>query len=131
MAHGRFFLVGEAGHVIPPIGAQGYNLGIRDVQELEYLVGTHLNNLETIFTKYNSKRQIDIISRTVSVDLFNRSLMSEFLPAQAFRSATIMAINEIGPIRKLMMREGLSPGMGIRAIEDDLQNIGRFFQVSQ
>ena len=30
----RVALVGEAAHIFPPIGAQGMNLGIRDVQEL-------------------------------------------------------------------------------------------------
>ncbi len=29
----RFMLVGEAAHVFPPIGAQGLNLGLRDVEE--------------------------------------------------------------------------------------------------
>ena len=33
-AQNRVALVGEAAHVFPPIGAQGLNLGIRDVQEL-------------------------------------------------------------------------------------------------
>ncbi len=29
-ARGRIALVGEAAHVVPPIGAQGLNLGLRD-----------------------------------------------------------------------------------------------------
>ncbi|MCP4071038.1 MAG: UbiH/UbiF family hydroxylase [Hyphomicrobiales bacterium] len=131
MAQERFLLVGEAGHVFPPIGAQGYNLGIRDIQELQLLISSHLSNLADIAKKYDSNRKRDVISRTVSVDLFNRSLLSVFLPVQAFRSATILAISEIAPIRKLMMREGVSPGLGIRALGDGLRDFGRIFQNDQ
>jgi len=34
----RLALIGEAGHVIPPIGAQGFNLGIRDVETIVQLL---------------------------------------------------------------------------------------------
>ena len=34
MARHRVALVGEAAHVMPPIGAQGLNLGFRDVADL-------------------------------------------------------------------------------------------------
>jgi 2-octaprenyl-6-methoxyphenol hydroxylase len=130
MADGRFLLIGEAGHVFPPIGAQGYNLGVRDVETLTQCIGENLYNLDKIAGIYDSKRQNDIISRTVSVDLFNRSLLSDFLPAQALRSASIMAIGQIDPIRKLMMREGVSPGLGIRALGESFKNTGNYFQTN-
>ena len=34
-AQNRVALVGEAAHVFPPIGAQGLNLGIRDIDDLD------------------------------------------------------------------------------------------------
>src|SRR5690606_26781055 len=37
----RVALVGEAAHVFPPIGAQGLNLGIRDVAQLVEIVRKH------------------------------------------------------------------------------------------
>ncbi len=33
-ARNRVFLAGESAHVFPPIGAQGLNLGVRDVETL-------------------------------------------------------------------------------------------------
>ncbi len=124
MASGRLFLVGEAGHVFPPIGAQGYNLGIRDTEELATLVAgaisDHGNNFDGLADAYNTRRRRDVISRTLSVDLFNRSLLSGFLPVQAMRSGAIFALGELAPLRRLMMREGVSPGLGFRAIGDSL-----------
>ena len=116
MASGRFVLVGEAGHVFPPIGAQGYNLGIRDVEEMAFLVEKYYNYPSKLVRIYNSNRQKDVASRTYGVDLFNRSLLSDFLPVQALRGSAIMAMGEIGPLRRLMMREGVSPGSGLRDI---------------
>ena len=127
MGDGRFLLIGEAGHVFPPIGAQGYNLGVRDVETLTQCIRDNQNNLDKIASIYDSKRRKDVISRTVSVDLFNRSLLSEFIPTQALRSASIMAISQVDPIRKLMMREGISPGLGIRSIGESFKSMGKSF----
>ena len=40
-AANRIMLVGEAGHVFAPIGAQGLNLGIRDVECVVDIVASH------------------------------------------------------------------------------------------
>ena len=34
MQHGRLFLAGDAAHIVPPTGAKGLNLAIRDVRLL-------------------------------------------------------------------------------------------------
>ncbi len=34
MQHGRLFLAGDAAHIVPPTGAKGLNLALRDVQVL-------------------------------------------------------------------------------------------------
>ncbi len=130
MGVGRFLLIGEAGHVFPPIGAQGYNLGVRDVETLTRCIAGNLKNKDEIAGIYDSKRRNDVIGRTVSVDLFNRSLLSEFIPTQALRSASIMAISQIDPIRKLMMREGISPGLGIRSLGESLKSVGNIFHTN-
>ena len=34
MQHGRLFLAGDAAHIVPPTGAKGLNLALRDVHVL-------------------------------------------------------------------------------------------------
>lgn len=108
MASGRAFLVGESGHSFPPIGAQGLNLGIRDVQELEkQLKRKSLPELERAAQSYSTARRLDVTTRTMGVDLLNRSLLTDFLPVQSLRGLGLFATKSIAPIRKVMMREGL------------------------
>jgi 2-octaprenyl-6-methoxyphenol hydroxylase len=114
----RIALVGEAAHVIPPIGAQGLNLGFRDVAALADCAGAALGrdgdpgSGETI-RAYNRARRVDIASRTLAVDLLNRSLISGFLPIQAARGIGLHLLSGVGPLRRLFMREGLAPQTGL------------------
>jgi len=117
LAAHRTVLVAEAGHRFPPIGAQGLNLGFRDIAGLvEILVaarrkGDDLGGAATL-SAYERSRKADIESRTLAVDLLNRSLLSEFLPASAARGLGLYAATRVGPLRRFMMREGLTPSLG-------------------
>jgi 2-octaprenyl-6-methoxyphenol hydroxylase len=110
----RIALVGEAAHVFPPIGAQGLNLGLRDVAALADLLAKTMHTGEdpgaaAQLEAYHGARQGDIWTRTATVDAFNRTLLSDLLPAQMARSAGLWAARTIAPLRKLMMREGMVP----------------------
>lgn len=104
-------LVGEAAHVFPPIGAQGFNLGIRDVEAVVRRYGETLRPGDAA-QAYNRDRLADIASRTAAVDMLNRSLLSTFLPVQIVRSLGLVALGSIAPLRRLFMREGVKPGGG-------------------
>jgi 2-octaprenyl-6-methoxyphenol hydroxylase len=110
----RVILIGEAGHVIPPIGAQGLNLGLRDAATIAELAaeahhcGNDIGSSE-VTERYNRMRRVDVVSRTLMVDLLNRSLLSDFLPWQAARSAGLFLTNRLGPLRRAVMREGVMP----------------------
>ncbi|WP_420409378.1 UbiH/UbiF family hydroxylase [Hoeflea sp.] len=109
---GRTMLVGEAGHAFPPIGAQGLNLGLRDIiQAVDALKDAGgLENAPRAVSRYNRKRRLDITSRTAGVDLLNRALLSDFLPMQALRAGGLAALSALPPLRLLAMREGMTPG---------------------
>jgi 2-octaprenyl-6-methoxyphenol hydroxylase len=113
-AHNRVALVGEAAHVIPPIGAQGLNMGLRDAADLAVIVRETLASGEDpgapqILQRYDTARRADVMSRTLVIDWANRSLLSDFLPLQSLRAAGLHLIGAVGPIRRLAMREGLAP----------------------
>jgi 2-octaprenyl-6-methoxyphenol hydroxylase len=108
----RIALIGDAAHRLPPIGAQGLNLGLRDAATIAELVaqarGGDPGNAELLGT-YDRLRRIDVTSRTVAVDLLNRSLLSGFLPVQGARGFGFYLLNRVGPLRRAVMREGVAP----------------------
>jgi len=110
----RVALVGEAAHVIPPIGAQGLNLGLRDAATVGELVAAahrqgHDPGADELTARYVQMRRTDVTSRTLAVDLLNRSLLSEFLPLQGARGLGLTLLQHIGPLRRAAMREGVAP----------------------
>ena len=110
----RIALVGEAAHVIPPIGAQGLNLGLRDVATVcELVVEARRNGRDPganeLLARYDRMRRADVTGRTVAVDMLNRSLLSGFLPVQASRGLGLYLIDRIAPLRRALMREGVEP----------------------
>ena len=110
----RMVLVGEAAHTVPPIGAQGLNLGLRDAATIAELVVTaHRQGADIgdskVTGQYDRMRQADIISRTIAVDVLNRSLLSDFLPLQAARGLGLFLLGRAGPLRRAAMHEGVMP----------------------
>jgi 2-octaprenyl-6-methoxyphenol hydroxylase len=110
----RLALVGEAAHVFPPIGAQGLNLGFRDVAALRDVVMDTDGDPgeDVILRRYQSGRDLDVRLRTAAVDSLNRTLLTGLLPADFLRGAGLLAISNIGPLRRAIMREGVLPRVG-------------------
>ena len=110
----RVALVGEAAHVVPPIGAQGLNLGLRDVAILADCVADALKSGDDVggaeaLAAYSKARRADIATRAWSIDLLNRTLISGLLPVQLLRGAGLFALKSIKPLRRLAISEGLGP----------------------
>ncbi|MGH6663643.1 MAG: FAD-dependent monooxygenase, partial [Pseudolabrys sp.] len=114
LANRRIALVGEAAHVIPPIGAQGLNLGLRDAASICELVtataraGRDAGGAD-VLAAYDKMRRGDVGTRTLAIDLLNRSLLTDFLPVQGMRGLGLYMIDRIGPLRRELMREGVAP----------------------
>jgi 2-octaprenyl-6-methoxyphenol hydroxylase len=113
-ARNRIALIGEAGHVIPPIGAQGLNLGLRDAATIGELVvearreGADVGAPE-LLARYDQARRADVTSRAFAVDALNRSLLTDFLPVQGARGFGLYLLDRIAPLRRAVMREGVEP----------------------
>jgi 2-octaprenyl-6-methoxyphenol hydroxylase len=50
-----------------------------------------------------------VTSRTLAVDLLNRSLLSDFLPLAAARGLSLFLLDRVGPLRRAALREGVMP----------------------
>jgi 2-octaprenyl-6-methoxyphenol hydroxylase len=110
----RIALVGESAHVIPPIGAQGLNMGLRDAADIADIAGEAISLGEDpgapqVLDRYQSARRADVASRMIAIDIANRSLLSDFLPMQSLRAVGMHLLGSFGPLRRLAMREGLAP----------------------
>jgi 2-octaprenyl-6-methoxyphenol hydroxylase len=110
----RLALVGDAAHVLPPIGAQGLNLGLRDVEAIIACAvrarteGRDIGGEETL-RAYDGARRGDVMLRTGVVDGLNRSLLSHFAPVDFARGAGLATLAAVGPLRRLVMRAGIGP----------------------
>ena len=110
----RTMLVGEAAHAFPPIGAQGLNLGLRDVGVLAEIVSEAQASAQdcgsdAMTMRYHHARASDVALRIGGVDMLNRSLLAPFLPVDFLRGAGLMALASIVPLRRAVMRVGLAP----------------------
>jgi 2-octaprenyl-6-methoxyphenol hydroxylase len=113
-ARNRVALVGEAAHLVPPIGAQGLNLGLRDAAAIAELVVAARRDggdvgADDLLARYDAQRRVDVASRVLAVDLLNRSLLTDFLPVQGTRGLGLYLMDRIGPLRRAVMREGVTP----------------------
>jgi 2-octaprenyl-6-methoxyphenol hydroxylase len=114
LAARRTALLGEAAHILPPIGAQGLNLGFRDAGALADCVADALTErrdpgaAETL-EAYAQARRFDVMTRTLGVDLMSRSLLTTLAPLQAARGIALHGLNMLSPLRRAIMRIGLTP----------------------
>ena len=110
----RIALVGESAHVIPPIGAQGLNLGLRDAASIgELAAAAHRKGADIggadVLGAYDRMRRADVGSRTLAINLLNRTLLTDFLPVQGLRGLGLYLLDRVGPLRRAVMREGIAP----------------------
>ncbi|MGO9391843.1 FAD-dependent monooxygenase [Rhodoblastus sp.] len=109
----RMALIGESAHLFPPIGAQGLNLSLRDIANLvDCLEGVALDEPDKIsraLETYERQRALDIGFRINGVDVLNRSLLVHALPVDFARAFALNFFSAIGPLRRALMREGVTP----------------------
>ena len=121
-AANRIALVGEAAHAFPPIGAQGLNLGFRDVDGLASCIAEAVREDrdiggEAVMTAYNRMRRPDVVARTIGVDMLSKSLTSAIFPFTLARGALLHAVNASPFMKRLMIEAGMAAPGPIRSSE--------------
>jgi 2-octaprenyl-6-methoxyphenol hydroxylase len=111
---GGAVLVGEAAHAFPPIGAQGLNLGLRDVADLGAALAAADRRqpgwAKTLSGDYARRRAADLVRTGTMVEALFRSLLADMLPAQAARAGGLWALKLVPGLRK----QAFALGMGAR-----------------
>ncbi len=111
----RLALVAEAAHVIPPIGAQGLNMSLADIETLAHLAeearaaGRDVG-AQDVLAAYQRQRYPEMAARVAGIDLLNRAAQAQAQPLRDLRRAGLKAIHDIRPLRRLAMRWGLGVG---------------------
>jgi 2-octaprenyl-6-methoxyphenol hydroxylase len=105
----RIALVAEAAHVVPPIGAQGLNMSLKDLSVLRDLArqaGGDIGNRKML-DAYHQKRIADIRARVTGITLLNRTSMLSAQPLRDMRAKGLDALYTLKPVRKTLMQLGL------------------------
>ena len=106
----RMALIGNASHTIHPIAGQGFNLGVRDVNQMAELIKTSLNNNQDIgqfsaLSEYAAQRKLDhsqVIGLTDSlVTLFSNKLP----PLVIGRNVGLKVLNYLSPLKNSLVRK--------------------------
>ena len=105
----RLALVAEAAHVMPPIGAQGLNLSLRDIATLHALAVKDPESLGTrpMLDAYARARRADITVRNTGIAALNRVSMAASPAMRDLRAAGLGVLYGVAPVRTALMRLGL------------------------
>lgn len=111
-ARNRVVVVGEAAHVAPPIGAQGWNMAVADIMALRAV----LQSAQAAGIDIGSPRSLDAYARRRRPDLAGRMSAIGMLagiatrsdgPVGLMRQAGLLALSGFGGAKRKLMRTGL------------------------
>lgn len=108
----RFLLMGNAAHTVHPVGAQGFNLSLKDVLTLSNLIQEAINHRQNIgsqslLQRYVASRQ----QETGFVLYFTQFLLNVFSPGSdslaltKIRSLGLSWINQANPIKQYILKK--------------------------
>jgi 2-octaprenyl-6-methoxyphenol hydroxylase len=105
----RLALVAEAAHVMPPIGAQGLNMSLKDLaclRDLALAAPGRLGDAQMLET-YHRRRIMDIRARVAGITMLNRISQVSAQPLRDLRARGLDALYGLKPVRTSLMRLGL------------------------
>jgi len=108
----RIALVGNAAQTLHPIGAQGFNLGLRDALTLAELLiesarrGSDPGSAE-LLASYAARRREDREGTAATSDALARWSADESPPLKLLRSMGLIAIDRIAPLQAAVIRRGM------------------------
>ncbi|MBN8888551.1 MAG: 2-octaprenyl-6-methoxyphenyl hydroxylase [Rudaea sp.] len=124
LAAPRAVLVGNAAQTIHPIGAQGFNLGLRDALTLAELLVAQSRaggdvGAVALLERYVELRRDDREGTASMSDGLARWTASEALPLKLLRSLGLIAIDRVAPLKQALVARGMgfrghAPALALR-----------------
>ncbi|HEY4996083.1 MAG TPA: FAD-dependent monooxygenase [Aestuariivirga sp.] len=106
----RALLIGEAGHQLTPIGAQGLNLSLRDAGvAADLIIGAEDAGSAAICADFDKQRRVEVNGRLAATGFLNSSLMSAFDMMHLARATGLAAIALVPLLRREALSKGLYP----------------------
>ncbi|MBP0481083.1 UbiH/UbiF family hydroxylase [Sagittula salina] len=105
----RLALVAEAAHVVPPIGAQGLNMSLKDMAVLRDLALDAPDRLGDagMLDAYHRRRVTDIRARVAGITALNRVSQMSAHPLRDMRAKGLDMLYSLKPVRASLMKLGL------------------------
>jgi 2-octaprenyl-6-methoxyphenol hydroxylase len=108
----RCVLVGNAAQTLHPIGAQGFNLGLRDALTLAELLADDARSRvdpgdATLLADYAERRREDRQGTIAMSDGLVRLTGNEAPPLKLLRSLGLLALDRIAPLQAVLARRGM------------------------
>ncbi len=108
----RTVLVGNAAQTVHPIGAQGFNLGLRDALTLAGLLRESAATgadpgASALLARHVERRAADREATTSFSDDLVRLMGNDFLPLRALRSLGFHALDRIAPLKRRFALRGM------------------------
>jgi 2-octaprenyl-6-methoxyphenol hydroxylase len=112
LAASRVVLVGNAAQTLHPIGAQGFNLGLRDALTLaELLIDQHKLDGDpgapALLAEYAARRVADREGTAAMSDGLARWTANDFPPLKLLRSLGLVALDRLVPLQGVLVRRGM------------------------
>lgn len=120
----RAVLVGNAAQTIHPIGAQGFNLGLRDALTLAELLAAQARAQDDVgdaalLQRYVELRRDDREGTAATSDGLARWTANETAPLKLLRSAGLIAVDRLAPLKQALVTRGMgfrghAPALALR-----------------
>ncbi len=107
MSLDRVALVAEAAHVVPPIGAQGLNMSLRDVETLVRICERGALQDPKYLENWGRQRKMDVVMRKNGIRLLNNVSIGEMSRSDAMRRLGLDFLERKSPLKSGLMRMGL------------------------
>lgn len=111
LAAERTALIAEAAHVVPPIGAQGYNMAAGDVGALVAAIGSGRDEVGGAghLERYQRIRKGDTALRVAAISALNAISIGAGESARRVRSAALDAVHKFRPAGRVLVSAALGP----------------------